>query len=77
MNQSDEIVVLSGEPYLKEDVLLKVDPEEYIWQAELSDWISSQYVLSLTAFKYSRTDLAYIQTFDSKQFNENENYKTS
>ena len=41
MNQSDEIVVLSGEPYLKEDVLLKVDPEEYIWQAELSDWISS------------------------------------
>jgi len=20
---------------------LKVDPEEYIWQAELSDWISS------------------------------------
>lgn len=41
MNQSDEIVVLSGEPYLKEDVLLKIDPEQYIWQAELSDWISS------------------------------------
>ena len=34
------IIVLSGEPYLKDDVKFKADPENYIWQEELSDWMN-------------------------------------
>lgn len=34
------IIVLSGEPYLENDVKFKADPENYIWQEELSDWMN-------------------------------------
>ena len=34
------IIVLSGEPYLEDDVKFKADPENYIWQEELSDWMN-------------------------------------
>ena len=38
MTREKSIIVLSGEPYLKDDVKFKADPDNYIWQEELSDW---------------------------------------
>ena len=38
MTREKSIVVLSGEPYLEDDVKFKTDPDNYIWKEELSDW---------------------------------------
>lgn len=36
--EEEEVLVLSGEPYLRDDVVAKSDPDRYIWESELSDW---------------------------------------
>lgn len=38
MTREKSIIVLSGEPYLEDDVKFKTDPDNYISQEELSDW---------------------------------------
>lgn len=38
MKVEEEVLVLSGEPYLRDDVVAKSDPERYIWETELNDW---------------------------------------
>lgn len=38
MKVEEEVLVLSGEPYLRDDVAAKSDPDRYIWESELSDW---------------------------------------
>lgn len=38
MTREKSIIVLSGEPYLEDDVKFKTDPDNYIWKEELSDW---------------------------------------
>ena len=38
MTHEKSIIVLSGEPYLEDDVKFKTDHDNYIWQEELSDW---------------------------------------
>ena len=40
MPREKSFIVLSGEPYLEDDVKFKADPENYIWQEELSDWMN-------------------------------------
>ncbi len=40
MTREKSFIVLSGEPYLEDDVKFKADPENYIWQEELSDWMN-------------------------------------
>lgn len=34
------LIFLSGEPYLSDDVKFKTDPDTYIWQEEMSCWIN-------------------------------------
>lgn len=34
-----DLVFLSGEPYLSDDVKFKTDPDTYIWQEEMSSFI--------------------------------------
>lgn len=38
-----ELVLIAGEPYLREDLLFKTDPEAYMWQAEMADYIESHF----------------------------------
>ena len=38
MTREKSIIILSGEPYLVDDVKFKTDPETYIWQEELAEW---------------------------------------
>lgn len=40
MSCEKDIVMLSGEPYLSDDVRFKSDPETYIWQEEMSNFMA-------------------------------------
>lgn len=37
----ENIVVIAGEPYLRDELLFRADPEEFIWQAELTAYMES------------------------------------
>lgn len=40
----ENIVYINDEPYIRDDVLFKTDPETYIWWAELDDFVTQQYI---------------------------------
>lgn len=38
-----DLVVIDGEPYLREDLLFKSDPYECMWWMEMANWVESIY----------------------------------
>ena len=39
--EDNRLIYLNDEPYLYDDILFKSDPETYIWQSEIYDFIAS------------------------------------
>lgn len=35
-----DIMTIAGEPYMRDDLLFKTDPDAYIWWAELDDFVA-------------------------------------
>jgi hypothetical protein len=36
-----DLVFIADEPYLRDELMFKTDPEAYMWQAEMADYIES------------------------------------